>query len=97
MEKVKILCVCGTGIATSTVVHSAIEKICKKHNIPFDIVQAKTLEVSSKLSSFRPNLIVSTTHISAKIGDIPMISGLPFLTGVGLAKIEQEIIDVLTK
>ena len=95
MAKVKIMCVCGTGIATSTVAHDGIEKICKKHGIDFDIIQCKALEVASKVSTFNPDIIVATTPVSAKTS-VPVVSGLPLLTGVGLEKLEQDVIAVIT-
>lgn len=96
MERAKILCVCGTGIATSTVVHNGVKNIMEKYNIPYDVVQCKALEVASKLSSFKPTVIVSTTPISIKT-NIPIISGIPFLSGVGIDQVEQQLIDIVKK
>ncbi len=94
MGKVKIMCVCGTGIATSTVVNNGVSNICKKNDFAYDIMQCKTLEVKSKLNSFRPDLIVSTTPISAET-NVPIINGIAFLSGVGLDNIEQQIVSAL--
>lgn len=96
MAKAKIMCVCGTGIATSTVAHAGIEKICKKHGIEFDIIQCKALEVASKVSTFNPDIIVATTPVSAKT-TVPIVSGLPLLTGVGIEKMEEDVMAVLKK
>ncbi|HOB81388.1 MAG TPA: PTS sugar transporter subunit IIB [Peptococcaceae bacterium] len=94
MAKVRIMCVCGTGIATSTVAHDGIEKICKKHGIDFDIIQCKALEVASQVGAFKPDIIISTTPISAKTS-VPIVSGIPLLTGVGIEKLEQDVLEVL--
>jgi len=94
MGKVKIMCVCGTGIATSTVVHNGVANICKRNNIEYEIIQCKSLEVKSKLNTFSPDLIVSTTTISTAT-TIPIISGIAFLSGVGLEKVEEQIIAAL--
>ena len=96
MAKARILCVCGTGIATSTVVNNGVGKMCKKHGIDYEIIQCKALEVSSKLETFKPSIIVSTTPISCK-STVPIVSGIPFLSGVGVEKMEEDIIAVLKK
>lgn len=96
MEKAKILCSCGTGIATSTVVSNKIANICKKNNINYELVQCKACELPSKIADFKPTIIVSTTPVSSKT-DIPVFSGIPFLSGVGMDKLEKQIVEALKK
>lgn len=90
----KILVACGTGIATSTMVANKIQnELAKRHeNIDIVINQCKVAEVTSLSSNY--DLIVSTTQVPSGV-ETPVISGLPFLTGVGLDKVIDEIIEKL--
>lgn len=90
----KILVACGTAIATSTVVAKKIEKLCKENGIQCMTVQCKASEAVSKARTFKPDVIVSTTHINDGIG-IPVINGRPFLTGIDLQKTIEDLLDVL--
>ena len=68
----KILLCCGTGVATSTVVHKKLEEELNKrgHKGQFMIFQCKAVEVPAKSSMY--DLCVSTIANSYKC-DCPMI------------------------
>jgi len=90
-RKKRVLIVCGTAIATSTVVAYKIGEILKKHGIEADIRRALTSE--AKTASREADLIVATTQVQDV--SVPVISGIPFLTGIGIDKIEKEIVEKL--
>lgn len=92
--KKRILVACGTGIATSTMVANKIQSELANRGEAIDVVieQCKVAEVSSMWRNF--DLIVSTTQVPSEV-QIPIISGLPFLTGVGSDKVIDEIIEKL--
>lgn len=83
---------CGTAIATSTVVAIAIEEACKKEGIPVVVKQCKGTEVPMYLDG--ADLIVTTSQLRSDPG-IPVIQGLPFLTGIGKDQTLAQIIDIL--
>lgn len=83
---------CGTAIATSTVVAKAIEEACKQEGIPVNVKQCKATEIPLFLDG--ADLIVTTSQLRSDPG-IPVIQGLPFLTGIGRDQALAEIIDVL--
>lgn len=90
----KILVACGTGICTSTM---AVDRLKKELNARgkgnnITIVQCKVAEIPSKVNDV--DLIVCTTQVSGNISK-PVISGLPFLTGVGVDKVIDEVIEKL--
>jgi galactitol PTS system EIIB component len=94
MEKTKmVLVACGTAIATSTVVAKAIEEACKVAGIRVHTRQCKASEVMV-LAQQGADLIVTTTPIPKNIG-VPVIQGLPFLTGIGKDQVLKQIIDFL--
>lgn len=87
-----VLVACGTAIATSTVVASAIEEAAKAAGIKVNTKQCKVMEIGTYAADV--DLIVSTTQISQDYG-VPVINGLPFLTGIGKDQTLEQIISAL--
>jgi PTS system galactitol-specific IIB component len=92
MAKKKVLVACGTGIATSTVVVNKIREILTSKGLDVVVDQCKAAEVPSKAASY--DLIVATTPITGS-GDTPVIRTLSFLTGVGIDKDVELIMEKL--
>jgi len=84
---------CGTAIATSTVAAVAIEEACKEAGIKVVTKQCKASEISIYLEQ-GADLIVTTSQIRFDPG-IPVLNGLPFLTGIGKDQLLKEVIDLL--
>ena len=84
---------CGTAIATSTVAAVAIEEACKEAGIKVVTKQCKASEISVYLEQ-GADLIVTTSQIRFDPG-IPVLNGLPFLTGMGKDQLLKEILDLL--
>jgi PTS system galactitol-specific IIB component len=85
---------CGTAIATSTVAAKAIEEACKAAGIDVVTKQCKAAEISNYLEQ-GADLIVTTSQLRFDPG-IPVVKGLPFLTGIGTDAVVKEIIDILS-
>jgi PTS system galactitol-specific IIB component len=93
MSKKKIVLVaCGAGIATSTVVCEKVEKLIKDNGINAEVLQCKISEVSARENE--ADLIVSTT-ILPKQYSIPAIKGVGYISGIGMEKLDKEIIRIL--
>lgn len=88
-----VLVSCGTAIATSTVAAKAIEEACKDAGIQVVIKQCKAAEIQGYINQ-GADLIVTTSQMRFDPG-IPVINGLPFLTGVGRDQVIKEILDAL--
>ena len=88
----RILVACGTAIATSTVVASAIEEILKERGISVITRQCKASEVKSLVSN--ADLVVTTTPLPDNLG-IPVIHTLAFLTGIGKEEAIEQIIEAI--
>lgn len=89
----KVLVICGTGIATSTVVAIRIREFCATRNIPVEVSQGKVMDIVRGIEGY--DLIVATTPIPSKV-NIPVIQGLPFLTGVGVEATLEKIAQALS-
>jgi len=88
-----VLVICGTGVATSTVVATKIRDHCAQNGIPVEIRQGKVMDLVNGTPDV--DLIVSTTQVPDRV-DVPVVAGLPFLTGIGLDSTLKEIVDQLS-
>ena len=87
-----VLVSCGTAIATSTVVAKNIEDACKAEGIKVTMKQCKVTEIPLFLDD--ADLIVTTSQLRSDPG-IPVVQGLPFLTGIGKDQALEEILGYL--
>ncbi len=94
MAKKTVLVACGAGIATSTVVNSAIEELARDHNLDVNLVQIKIAEVG--VYEDRADLLV-TTAMTKKEYSFPVINARSFLTGIGVEETKKQILDELKK
>ncbi len=89
----KVLVICGTGVATSTVVATEIREHCASHGIDVSVAQGKVMDLLSGNPDV--DLIVSTTEVPDTI-TVPVVAGLPFLTGMGKDSALEEITRALS-
>ena len=87
-ERKRILIVCGTGIATSTVIAQKVREYCEARGYEVSIDQAKVMETLRGVDDY--DLVVSTTQLPSSVST-PSVSGLPFLTGAGVDRALEEI------
>ena len=88
----KIAIICGAGIATSTFVFNKLQKLCKEHDI--EVKFATGLALEADRLSHGADLIVATTPIQKDYG-IPVVNGIPFLTGLGEEETKLKILELL--
>ncbi|GAA2174023.1 PTS sugar transporter subunit IIB [Agrococcus versicolor] len=88
MSTKRILVICGTGVATSTVVVQKVRAFCESEGIQATISQGAVAD----LLTGTPNadLIVATTQVPDSV-QIPVVAGLPFLTGIGVDGVHQQL------
>lgn len=92
MTTKRILVICGTGVATSTVVVQKIRDYCKANGFDATISQAAVADTLR--GNLAADFIVATTQVPSSVG-IPVIAGLPFLTGIGLDAVYAQISEQL--
>lgn len=97
MRNFKVLSVCGTGVATSTVAAKKTKEMLAKKGISVDVIECKVTEISIKIDNIHPDIIVHTTPVSDDAANgIKKFFGLPFLTGVGMEALVDKIAEYLT-
>lgn len=90
----RIYIVCATGIATSTMLRVKIEEFLKRKGINVTVNQYRVTELTP--SRVDADVIVATTGMPAEFSKVvPVINGIPLITGQGEDKVLQELLDVL--
>ena len=86
----RILVACGNGIATSTVVATKVREYLQQHGIDVSTTQTKLMEVPGKVQDY--DLLVTTGQFDGQTGGVPVIKGMPILTGIGADQTMEEIL-----
>ncbi|MBO0469360.1 PTS sugar transporter subunit IIB [Enterococcus sp. DIV0242_7C1] len=86
----KMLIMCGTGVATSTIVTNKVKEWLKSKGYENDVrlYQSKVADEMNRIDDY--DIIVSTTVVPDQIKE-KVIMGLPLLTGIGTDEMYQEI------
>jgi len=96
MRNFKVLSVCGTGIATSTVAAKKTKEMLAKRGINVEVIECKVTEIDIKIDNIKPDVIVHTTPVSDEAAKgIKKFFGLPFLTGMGTDALVDKIAEYL--
>lgn len=75
-------------MATSTVVATKIREYLAQNGIDADVVQGKVADLLT--GDVEADLIVATTQVPDRV-KVPVVGGVPFLTGMGTQKTLAEI------
>lgn len=92
--KKKVIVACGGAVATSTIAANKIRELCKKNNIEIEICQIRISEIESHLVG--TDMIVTTTRLKRDFG-VPYVTGMAFISGIGVDQTEQAILEILSK
>lgn len=89
----KILVVCGTGAATSTVAAEKVKVFCESIGIKTNMTQCKASEAKSLSEGM--DLIVSTTRLAKDDFKVPVVFAVSLLTGIDAESTFEKIKEVL--
>ena len=89
----KVLVICGTGVATSTMVATTIKDRCAAAGIEVTVSQGKVMDLLSGNPDV--DVIVATTSVPETV-TVPVVAGLPFLTGMGIDAAMDEVVSHLS-
>lgn len=86
----KLLIMCGTGVATSTIVTNKVKEWLRSKGLTDQVklYQSKVADEMKRIDDY--DIIVSTTVVPDSIKD-KVIMGLPLLTGFGMDEMYAEI------
>lgn len=91
--KRKIIVACGGAVATSTMAAEEIKELCAEHAIAVDLVQCRVTEIETYMDG--ADLICTTARVDRTFGDIPVVHGMPFVSGVGIDVLKAKILALL--
>jgi len=89
-----ILIVCGTGVATAGAAEYRVKQALTKHNIEANVIKVRAPDTA--MSAARADVIVNLTPLPCEV-KIPVVPGLPFLTGIGEEAAVQKLVEYLTQ
>ena len=92
----KLLIMCGTGIATSTVVKGKVEQWLKDNDLSQEvkIYQSKVSDEINRIDEY--DVVLSTTLVPNNIKD-KVIDGVPLLTGIGIDSMYEKVLAEITR
>ncbi len=90
MYTVKILVVCGSGVATSMHAAYKLRQYFEQEKLPVVIDGAGNNELAGRLSAY--DIILSNTMVTVKT-DKPVFSAIPLLTGIGEKELVARVIE----
>ena len=88
----KIVVACGTAIATSTHVAMKLKELLEERGLKIHTIQCRVTEVPSLAPD--ADLVVATAQVPYDI-NIPVVDGIPFLTGIGVKEVIDKIETLL--
>jgi galactitol PTS system EIIB component len=92
MRRKRVIVACGTAIATSTHVADRLSREFAARGIDADITQCRVTEIGAYVDVAD---VVVTTALATREFPIPMVSGVPFLTGVGEEEAIAQVLEAL--
>lgn len=93
-EKKRVLVACGTSIATATVAAAKVRELAEQAGVAVEVVQCKAMEIRGRVQVFHPRFIVAMTPVPKDLG-VPVFSGVPFLSGIGVDKLKADLLEAL--
>lgn len=92
----RILIICGTGVATSTIVKGKVEKYLQDNKLldKVSVIQSHITNEISKLASY--DLVLSTTIVPEAHSE-NIIDAVPLLTDIGAEEVYDAILTCINE
>jgi len=90
----RIIVACGSGVATSNVAAEKLKDLLRERGVQVEVraVNFGSLESESRVA----DLLVTITPGASRDSDlkIPVLSGIPLLTGIGVSPLIDKIVEM---
>ncbi len=93
--KTVIVC-CGNACATSAIMEAEVCDLFKRSGVEVKVIKCMVSQVEGYLSQGEVDLIIPSGRYTFNT-DVPVISGMAYITGVGIPKLEESILAELRK
>jgi len=96
MRKIKILVVCATSLATSTMAAVKLQEEFKRRKIPVAIDKGRITDMGPLMDQTKPDIVVATAVVKRE-SEIPIFDGVPLLSDIGVEELYEEIFAHVNK
>jgi PTS system galactitol-specific IIB component len=93
-KKVKVVVVCATGLATSTMAATKLARELLKHGVEANITKGQISNLDALVKMGKPDFIVATAVTKREMG-VPVFDGVPLLSNKGLDEFFQKVLDYI--
>lgn len=90
-----IIVACGTGVATSTLVHQHLDDFLAKNSINAEVRQCTFSEIEGNIDK-NTVIIIASSKVGTEIDGVPVLVSIPYISGVGIEAFEEKILTYLT-
>ena len=91
-RKILVLCVCGSGAVSSSILAQKIKAILSGVKIKSNVIELLPASVEAYMTQGEIDFIVTTGPIPGKI-HAPVIEGFNLLTGIGEDAVAREVLS----
>lgn len=92
MKAIKVVVVCATALATSTMAAKKLEDEFKRRGVPVKMAKGRVSDMRSLVKMTKPDIVVATSRTKTEMG-VPVFDGVPLLSGRGLDELFAEIFE----
>lgn len=92
MKEIKILVVCATALATSTMAAMKLEEEFHRRGIPVKTDKGRIMDMIPLIEQTKPDIVIATAVVKMDIGT-PIFNGVPLLSGIDLDELYEEIFN----
>lgn len=88
----RVIVACAGAVATSSLIADRLQRFCRENGIEIEIIQCRLSEIASNLYGI--DLIVPSSRVKRDYG-VPMVFGMPFISGLGIEETKEEVLRIL--
>ena len=89
-----VVVACGVGFASSTIMGERLKSLFEQEGMEDEIrlIQCTLNEVPGYLDS--ADVILTSSPMEGDF-PIPVLSGVPFISGIGMEELKEQVLDIL--
>lgn len=91
MKEIKILVVCATALATSTMAAMKLEEEFHRRGIPVKTDKGRIMDMIPLIEQTKPDIVIATAVVKKMDIVPPIFNGVPLLSGIDLDELYEEI------
>mgnify|MGYP000054981362 FL=1 len=94
MKKINVLCVCGSGTVTSSMIASKLKDMLAENGFEAEMIETNPGGVDSAMASHDFDFMACSSPVNGDYG-IPKLNATSFLIGLGAEEFMEEVMRIL--